>query len=59
MKKDAMHQMGKWEVTNEPTQKYFNEQLIEDLDRMNNVDKKMKNLLDEAKIKQEILAERN
>ena len=55
MKKDAMHQMGKWEITNEPTQKYFNKKLINELERMTNCDSKMKALFSESKIKEEIL----
>ena len=50
--------MGKWEITNEPSQKYFNKTLINDLERITNIDSKMKILFDESKIKEEILKNR-
>ena len=51
--------MGRWEITNEPTQDNFNKTLINELERMTNIDEKLKAYFDESKIKEEIQRSRN
>ena len=51
--------MGRWEITNEPTQDNFNKTLINELERMTNINEKMKAYFDESKIKEEIQRSRN
>ena len=54
MKIEAMHQLGKWRINDDQTQKKFNTKLLNHLDRMNTIDNKMNILFDEQLIKQDI-----
>lgn len=55
MKIEAMHQLGKWRINDDKTQKEANTKLLYHLDRMNTIDNKMKILFNEQLIEQDIV----